>query len=117
MFNSERLRKLRKDLNLTQVEMSEKLDLRQSSYSKYESNKADINLHLLQKLKDVFNVDPNEFIITQSNPVDFKNEGTLNGNGVVQSENYYEFPKEIVDLIVANQKSIIELMNSVAKPR
>ena len=62
MFNSARLKKLRKDLGLSQVQMSEKLSMEQSTYCKYETNKSDLNLTLLQKLKDEFGIDPNEFL-------------------------------------------------------
>jgi transcriptional regulator with XRE-family HTH domain len=113
MFNTERLRRLRKDLNLTQLEMSEKLSISQSSYSKYETNHSDFNLDLLQRLKQVFGVEPNEFILTNGRPVEFKNEGTVSGHGVVQSENYYEFSKEIVDIIISNQKNITDMINHV----
>ena len=47
MFNSARLKKLRKDLGLSQVQMSEKLSMEQSTYCKYETNKSDLNLPLL----------------------------------------------------------------------
>ncbi len=62
MFNSARLKKLRKDLGLSQVQMCEKLNMEQSTYCKYEKNRSDLNLPLLQKLKDEFGVDPNEFL-------------------------------------------------------
>ena len=66
MFDAARLKKLRKELRLSQIEMAERLNMTQSSYSKYENNKADLNLHLLEKLKEEFNVDPNEFILCKS---------------------------------------------------
>jgi transcriptional regulator with XRE-family HTH domain len=111
MFNAKRLGKLRKDLDLTQAEISEKLSISQSSYCKYEKNKADLNLDLLKRLKEVFGVDPNEFILTHVNPVKFKNFGTLKSKGVVQSENYYQFLKEISNIIITNQKNIIDMIN------
>ncbi len=115
MFNSARLKKLRKDLGLSQNQMSERLNIQQSTYSKYETNTQDLNLSLLQRLKDEFDVDPNEFIITHNKNVNFENGSVVQGNGVVQSENYYSFPKEIVDSILTNQQNIIQLINLVVK--
>ncbi len=61
MFRAARLKKLRKDLGLSQVQMGEKLNIEQATYCKYETNRSDLSLHLLQKLKDEFGIDPNEF--------------------------------------------------------
>jgi transcriptional regulator with XRE-family HTH domain len=115
MFNAARLKKLRKDLGLNQIQMSERLNIQQSTYSKYETNNQDLNLALLQRLKDEFDVDPNEFIITNNKNVNFENGSIVHGNGVVQSENYYSFPKEIIDSILANQQNIIQLINLVVQ--
>lgn len=41
MFNAVKLKKLRKDLGLTQIQMSERLNIEQSTLSKYETNNQD----------------------------------------------------------------------------
>ncbi len=115
MFNADRLKKLRKDLGLSQVQMGQRLNVEQSTISKYETNNQDINLPFLQRLVDEFNVDPNEFIITHNKNVHFENGSVVNGNGVVQSENYYAVPKELIDSIVTNQQNMIQLMSIIVK--
>jgi transcriptional regulator with XRE-family HTH domain len=109
MFNSVRLKNLRKELSLSQTEMSERLNMTQSSYSKYETNKADLNLHLLEKLKEEFNVDPNEFILCKSKADEANRCSTL------QNENPLVLSKELVEAILINQQNIIELMSRVLK--
>ncbi|MEQ1555053.1 MAG: helix-turn-helix transcriptional regulator [Ferruginibacter sp.] len=116
MFNTNRLKKLRKDLGLNQNEMGKRLNMEQSTYSKYETNQQELNLTLLQKLKDEFDVDPNEFIVTHNKNVHFETGSIMQGNGVV-SENYYSIPKEIIDSILTNQQNIIKLINLVVKSK
>lgn len=115
MFNPGRLKKLRKDNGLSQPEMSERLCIPQSSYSKFETNKAQLNLQLLQKIHEEFGIDPNEFILPDCKTINFKNGSTVQGNGVVQTENYYSFPKEIIDSILNSQQNIIQLISMVIK--
>ncbi len=62
MFKADRLRKLRKDLGLSQVEMGKRLHIEQSTYSKLETNNYQLNLEILQSLRDEFNINPNEFL-------------------------------------------------------
>lgn len=53
---SERLKKLRKEAGFTQVEISEKLGLRQSAYSKYERGTGKPLNANLEKLASIFDV-------------------------------------------------------------
>lgn len=116
MFNSERLKQLRLKHGLSQQVMSERLKITQSSYSKYETNKADLNLLLLQKLNEEFGVDPNEFINTEtSRNVYFENGSVVNGNGVVNTDNYYAIPKEMLQEIFEVQKMILGLLKENKK--
>jgi transcriptional regulator with XRE-family HTH domain len=95
--------------------MGQKLNVEQSTISKYETNNQDINLPFLQRLVDEFNVDTNEFIVTNNKNLHFENGSIVNGNGVVQSENYHAVPKEIIDSILTNQENMIQLMNLIIK--
>jgi transcriptional regulator with XRE-family HTH domain len=115
MFNADRLKKLRKDLGLSQVQMGHRLNVEQSTISKYETNNQDINLHLLQRLNEEFGIDPNEFIVTNNKNVHFEKGSVVNGNGVVQSENYYAVPKEFIDSIMSTQLQILSFLDLIAK--
>ncbi len=113
MFNNQRLKKLRLDLKLSQTQMAGKLNMEQSTYSRYETNKADLNLSLLQKIKDEFGVEPSEFITNNNSVVTFENGSTNNGTGIVQLQNYYAFPKEILESMLSNQQNIVNLIKEV----
>lgn len=115
MFNSNRLKKLRKELGLSQLEMSERLQIQQSSYSKYETNKADLNLALLEKLQEEFGIAPGEFIIANNKFIHFENGMKVGGNAIAEPTKYYSVPKEIIDSILASQQNIEQLISTMIK--
>lgn len=51
-----RLKKLRKDINLTQAELSHRLSISRSSLSLYEINKRDPDSETIKKIADFFEV-------------------------------------------------------------
>ena len=59
---AEKLKTLRKDADLTQQEVADKLYISRSLYAKYESGIAVPNKDTLQKIALLFNVDVNELI-------------------------------------------------------
>jgi transcriptional regulator with XRE-family HTH domain len=117
MFNSDRLKRLRKQQGLTQLQMSERLHIQQSSYSKYETNKADLNLSLLQKIQEEFGVDPKEFIVITDKSIRLENNSTVQGKGAVNMEDHYAVPKEIMDCILSSQQNILQLINMVIQQK
>lgn len=53
---SERLRELRKSSGLTQQQISEKLQIRQQSYYRYESGAGEPSLETVVKIAKIFDV-------------------------------------------------------------
>ena len=53
---------LRKSLNLTQVEVAEKMNINQTTISKWEKNKAIPSLETMKKLAETLQVDVNEIL-------------------------------------------------------
>ena len=51
-----RIRDLREDADMTQKELSEKLGMSQTGYSKYETGENDIPTAILIKLKEIYGV-------------------------------------------------------------
>lgn len=49
-----RLKDLREDNDITQIEIAEILNIRQNTYSQYENQKRDIPISLLWKLADYY---------------------------------------------------------------
>lgn len=57
-----KIKKLRKDNNLTQVDLAEKLGLSAITIRKYESNEREPNIDTLLKIAEVFNVNLASFL-------------------------------------------------------
>lgn len=53
---SERLKELRKSAGLTQRQVSEKLNIRQQSYARYENGTGEPNLETVAKIASMFDV-------------------------------------------------------------
>jgi transcriptional regulator with XRE-family HTH domain len=120
MYSADRLKKLRKELRLTQIQMSEKLNIEQSTYSKYETNKSHINLHLLQKLQTEFGIDPNEFL--SKSDANFQNQlssiskrkKSAGEEDLTVLENILNANLAYQQVILKNQQIIIEMINSLS---
>ena len=54
----DRLRRVRKEIGLTQKEVAEQLHLHRSTYTKYERNQSEPSLAVLYRLTVILNVDP-----------------------------------------------------------
>ena len=52
----ENLRKIRKENHLTQAEMAEKLNITQSAYSQYETNRTEPDIKTLIKIANILKV-------------------------------------------------------------
>lgn len=52
----DKLKELRSKMNLTQSEVSKLLDIKQNTYSGYESNKHEPDLNMLSKMASLFKV-------------------------------------------------------------
>jgi len=55
MLKYQRIRDLREDRDMTQKDIAQYLNIRQNSYSRYETNERDIPLDVMDKLADFYN--------------------------------------------------------------
>ncbi len=101
-----RLKQLRKQYNFTQGQMSEKLAMEQSTYSKYENDKLSPNIEIIKRVAADFNISTEWLIEPDGNHVTFEQGSTNNGNGLIQTENYYAVPKEFMDAFLKQQQMI-----------
>lgn len=67
MTIGERIKKLRKEQNMTQKELSEKVGISTSNITKYEIGQLEPNLEIITKLSKVFNVPVSALIIDDFN--------------------------------------------------
>lgn len=95
MSFGKQLKQLRKQYNFTQEEMSNKLAMEQSTYSKYENDKIIPNIEIVKRVANEFNVSPEWLMQSDNNTVTFEHGSTNNGNGLVQTEYYYAIPKDL----------------------
>lgn len=69
MYNKEdvgiRLKKFRESLKITQASISEQLDIPQSTYSKYELGKLDVNMQSLENIQKLHNLNINWLLFGQ----------------------------------------------------
>lgn len=76
-ISGERIRLLRKGLNLTQAELAEKLGVKDSAVAKYENGRVtNIKRSVIKKMADLFNVSPS-YIMGYSEDDPDKNDKTL----------------------------------------
>ena len=52
-INTEKVKKIREELNLTQEDISEKLNMHQTAYSRFENGETKVNLDKLLNLSKV----------------------------------------------------------------
>ncbi len=63
----DKIKKLRKENNLSQEQLAEKLNVSRQAISKWESNKAYPDIDNLILLRDIFNVTLDDLIISENN--------------------------------------------------
>lgn len=112
----EKLRVIRKENNLNQTEMGEKLLMEQSTYSRYESNETKPTLELINRVVNVFNVSIEWLFEAESKTVIFEG-GSTNNIGVVQADHYYAVPPNVIDLLVKTNETISALLKQIVESK
>lgn len=108
-----RLKQLRKQNNFTQEQMCEKLMMEQSLYSKYENDKISPNVEIIRRVASVFNVSTEWLMQPDCSQVTFEEGSINNGNGFIQTKNYYAVPKEFMDAFFKQQQMLEVLMKQI----
>jgi transcriptional regulator with XRE-family HTH domain len=107
-----KLRLIRKEKNLSQIEMGEKLSMEQSTYSRYESNETKPTLELINRVVNLFSVSLDWLFETESKTVIFEG-GSTNNIGVVQAEHYYAASKDLIELLTKAQETLTSLLKQL----
>lgn len=66
------IKKFRQKLNLSQVEMANKLDIPQQTYGNYEVGRSEPNIQTLIKLADFFNCTLDELVGREADTINLK---------------------------------------------
>jgi transcriptional regulator with XRE-family HTH domain len=101
----DRLKDLRKSLNLNQGELAEKLELSRSAVSSYERGIREPDFDTLEKIADFFNVDKGYLL----------GEAEIRRRFIFTERSGYEFEKIIHDLMMTNSLELVEILSKLNK--
>lgn len=104
MKKNERLRKVRKELLLSQAEMAEKLAITQSLFSAMELGTRNINRRTLILLRDKFGINP-DYLMEEKEPMFFHQQNTSIRDGKSNVGNV--FKKSNHNILQHNEKSTV----------
>ena len=74
IMNYERLKKLREDHDLTQEEIAKVLNVKQTTYSKYELGRLSIPANALMKLADLYKTSMDYLVGRTNNPLPYEDK-------------------------------------------
>jgi transcriptional regulator with XRE-family HTH domain len=106
-----KLREIRKQHNLVQKDMCERLSMDQSTYSRYETDERLPTMDIVNRVAETFNVGLDWLMQSDSKTVIFEN-GSAN-HGIVQTEHYYAVPKDIIETLLQQQQHTTTLLNNM----
>jgi transcriptional regulator with XRE-family HTH domain len=109
----DKLKQLRYSNRLTQQQMSHRLNMEQSNYSKYENNKIAPTADMINRVVSEFKVSSDWLLQPDANHVTFEDGSINNGAVICQNENYYAVPKDLMDTFLEQQKALTSLLQKV----
>jgi len=112
-----KLKQLRRQNDLTQLQMSEKQHMEQSNYSRYERDKTIPTADVIMRVANIFKVEPDWLMQPDGAQINFETGSINNGNGAVinleQQHNSYSIPQEMLDMLMNQQKLLAALMQKL----
>jgi transcriptional regulator with XRE-family HTH domain len=92
------LKALRESKKWSQEEVSTKLHMTQTNYSKLETGITRLTIERAKELADIFDIDPEAFLNENASIVNHNNGSDY--KFVIQPQQYYEMQKEYMDEII-----------------
>jgi len=115
-MNTEKIREIRDDNELTQFTMAELLGVTRSAYSLWEINKNTIPLEYLNKISNIFNVNIDYLVDLSNEKVSKFNKVEINkkdlGSRIRQSRKSINFTQEKLAKILNTSHSVISAYES-----
>lgn len=115
-MNTEKIREIRDDNELTQFTMAELLGVTRSAYSLWEINKNTIPLEYLNKISNIFNVNIDYLVDLSNEKVTKFNKVEINkkdlGSRIRQSRKSINFTQEKLAKILNTSHSVISAYES-----
>lgn len=113
-----KLKLLRTMHKLDQNKMSERLNISQPVYSRYENDDKKVSLSdtIVQKVAKEFNVTGEWLTSTDNTNIVFENGSITNGaTGIGKIDHYYSVPKDFLDAFIKQQKMTEEILAMLVK--
>lgn len=116
----EKIKMIRELRNLSQEHVSEKLGIKQNTYSKIENNQTKLTAEMLQKLANVLEVSPLDIMNHQPAIINLQpNQGTQQAIGYI--ETFVSSQKELIEKLVSAKDTEItnlkEIINTLIKEK
>lgn len=105
MSFGKKLRIIRKEMNLTQTEMGERLLMDQSTYSRYESEKTYPTIEIVTRVSKVFSIDIGWLL-------QIKDDYIRNKKNVKNSSDN-NMQREIIEFLIEQKRSVNDLLNKL----
>lgn len=97
---------------LSQVEMAEKLNITQSTYSRIETDEHTLTVDILKRIAEVLDVTIGD--IVSNEPIIIQNNASNQGTQIARNENFYSAQKELYEkLITAKDAEIIRMQKII----
>lgn len=114
---NERIKHLRKINNKTRKEVAKYLNISYSSYSNYENNERTINIDIINKLADYYNVST-DYIFEKTeyplptNEIEFLKDDNLTIEELIKK---YKFNYDGIELTTEEIEALLELIKKLKK--
>ena len=90
LYFGRKLRKLRKDNNLTQTQLADKLEITKATVSAYETNAKYPSIEVLIKISNIFNVS-SDYLLGLSEKTEFQNSNLTDEQNIIIEEIIKQF--------------------------
>ncbi len=90
LYFGRKLRKLRKDNNLTQKQLADKLEITKATVSAYETNAKYPSIEVLIKISNIFNVS-SDYLLGLSEKTEFQNSNLTDEQNIIIEEIIKQF--------------------------
>lgn len=90
LYFGRKLRKLRKDNNLTQKQLADKLEITKATVSAYETNTKYPSIEVLIKISNIFNVS-SDYLLGLSEKTEFQNSNLTDEQNIIIEEIIKQF--------------------------
>ena len=111
MIFKNKLEQIRKEHQLTQEQMAEKLHIHQTTYSRYETGRRQPSAGLLKRIAEVFNQDMSGYVRPDDKMPGIK----ATTNTASPAQQWISVPIETLDMLIDGQEKIRKLVENMAK--